>query len=425
MDHRVLAIFLTSFVTPFVNSTLSIALPQVAREFGIPPAAAVSLLVVLTLAVAALALPMGRLSDVVGAHRVFRAGLLVALAGLAASSTSPSLYALYAALALMGGGLAAVFGSNNALLVQIAPPGRRASVVGMNSMFVYIGLVSGPLVGGLLASVSWRLIFLPAVVLTALAHLLVGPPPAAPGRGAGYDWPGALLLSSAVVLLVMGFANVGLALTGLVLLALAVVLESRREAPILNVRLFKDVVFASSVASAFLNYLSTAALTPALSLLYQSVYGVPPGATGALLSVMSIAMAVFAPLAGRLSDRYQPALLAAAGSAILAASLFLYSRGTPIQWAPLYLFAIGLGFALFIVPNTTIILTSAPPGVASAMVAEARVLGQSASNSLAAYVLQRAGGLEAGVYDLLTLLGYFAVATAALSLARYLRRLAH
>jgi len=230
---------------------------------------------------------------------------------------------------------------------------------------------------------------------------------------------GALLLSSAVALLVLGFANVNLASAGLVLLALAVVLESRREAPILNVQLFKDVVFASSVAAAFLNYLSTAALTPALSLLYQSVYGVPPGATGALLSVMSIAMAVFAPLAGRLSDRYQPMLLAAVGSAILAASLFLYSRSASLQWAPLYLFAIGLGFALFIVPNTTIILTSAPPGVASAMVAEARVLGQSASNSLAAYVLQMAGDLETSVYGLLTLLGYFAVVSAVLGLARY------
>jgi len=150
-----------------------------------------------------------------------------------------------------------------------------------------------------------------------------------------------------------------------------------------------------------------------------------PGATGAPLSVMFIAIAIFAPLAGRLSDRYQPALLAAAGSAILAAFLFLYFRGALLQWAPLYLFAIGLGFALFIVPNTAMILTSAPPGVASAMVAEARVLGQSASNSLAAYVLQKAGDLETGVYNLLTLLGYFAVATAALSLARYLRKLAH
>jgi len=76
------------------------------------------------------------------------------------------------------------------------------------------------------------------------------------------------------------------------------------------------------------------AFTPALSLLYQFVYGVSPSAAGALLSVTSIAMAFFAHLAGRLGDRYQPALLAATGSAILATSLFLYSRGASIQWAP-------------------------------------------------------------------------------------------
>jgi len=132
---------------------------------------------------------------------------------------------------------------------------------------------------------------------------------------------------------------------------------------------------------------------------------------------MSTAMTVFVPLAGRLSDRYQPALLAAAGSAILAAFLFLYFRGALLQWAPLYLFAIGLGFALFIVHYLDVGFA----WVSSAMVAEARVLGQSASNSLGAYVLQRAGDLEVGVYGLLTLLGYFAVVSAALSLACYLR----
>ena len=129
--------------------------------------------------------------------------------------------------------------------------------------------------------------------------------------------------------------------------------------------------------AAFLSYLSTAALTPALSLLFQEEYGMTPQDAG-MLPGLQAAMAISAPLAGRLSDKKSPSAVSAGGAALLAASLFAYSHVALSSPSPHLLFLMGVDFAFFIVLNTTLILLSVPParrGTASALVAEARVVG--------------------------------------------------
>ncbi|MEM1598675.1 MAG: MFS transporter [Pyrobaculum sp.] len=421
MRRSVLAIYLSSFIMPFVASAVGVALPQMARGLGEPPVALMGVLVALTLVVAVFTLPMGRLSDIVGAGVVFRIGLAVVSAGAVASALAPNVVAVYSAVALMGLGLAALFGSNNALLMSLVPPERRASAVGVNSMFVYSGLTLGPLLGGFFAQVDWRLIFLLAAALAATAFVITEPHERRRGGVGKFDYAGAVLLGASITLIVIGLTySSPLLPLGVALLAVTAVVESKSGQPLVEVRLFRNLVFTASVAAAFLNYLSTASLTPALSLLFQESYGLSPRDAGMVLTAQAVSMAVLAPLAGRIADKLTPAPVAAAGAALLAAALFLYSHH--IDVAPIYLVAMGAGFALFIVPNTAMILTSAPPnarGVASALVAEARVLGQTISNAFASLVLRNAPSLATGVSSLLLVLGYLSVATAALSLLRY------
>ncbi|MGC9051262.1 MFS transporter [Pyrobaculum sp.] len=425
MDRALASILASSFVTPFIASALGVTLPALASSFGVPSTATVSLLVALTLAVAVFVLPFGRLADVAGYGRMFRAGLAVAGAGLASAALSPGLEALYGSLLVAGMGLAAVFGSNNALLFHIVPPERRATAVGLNSASVYLGLLAGPAVGGLLAQFSWRLIFAPAAFLILLSYALVGRVAAAGRAAGGFDVAGSVVLGGSIALVVLG-VDAGLwtaAALGAAGLAAAFLLESRREAPVLEVGLFRSVVFSASVAAAFLNYLSTAALSPSLSLLFQEVYKMAPRDAGFMLSLQALAMALLAPVAGRVSDRVSPSAVAALGAGVLAAALYLLSAEPSPTAAPWLLLALGAGFAFFIVPNTTIILSSVPPsrrGTASALVAEARVLGQSLSNAVASYVLRSAPGVAAGVSALTALLAYISVATVFLSLVRHL-----
>jgi DHA2 family multidrug resistance protein-like MFS transporter len=129
----------------------------------------------------------------------------------------------------------------------------------------------------------------------------------------------------------------------------------------------------------------------------------PPEA-GMLLALLALAMAISAPLAGRLSDKTSPSAVSAGGAGLLAASLFAYSHVALSSPSPHLLFLMGVGFAFFIVPNATLILLSVPParrGTASALVAEARVVGRSLSNAVAVNVLKSYSSLPSGVSALL------------------------
>ncbi len=188
-----------------------------------------------------------------------------------------------------------------------------------------------------------------------------------------------------------------------------------------DVVLFRSFVFSALLIAVFLSYLSTAALTPAFSLLFQEEYGMTPQDAGMLLGLQALAMAISAPLAGRLSDKTSPSAVSTGGAGLLAASLLAYSHLALSSPSPHLLFLMGVGFAFFIVPNTTLILLSVPlarRGAASALVAEARVVGQSLSNAVAVNVLRSYSSLPDGVSALL-LLSAVAVATAVLSTARY------
>jgi len=425
--NRVLvSVVLSSFVAPFSTSALGVSLPLVARDLGAASVDSVETLVALTLAVAMFVLPLGRAADLWGHVVVFRMGLLLAMAGFALASLSPNFLMLCGALAVGGVGLAAVFGSNNALLFQAVAPDRRASAVGINSMSVYLGLLTGPFLGGFLAQVSWRAVFLPALALLLASVVLAAGPSARQGRGGeSFDWVGAALLALSLALLVLGVSAASPLFTsfGLVASAFTGLYESRQRSPVVDVGLFRSFVFSALLIAAFLNYLSTAALTPALSLLFQEEYGMTPQDAGMLLGLQALAMAISAPLAGRLSDKTSPSAVSAGGAALLAASLFAYSHVALSSPSPHLLFLMGVGFAFFIVPNTTLILLSVPParrGTASALVAEARVVGQSLSNAVAVNVLRSYSSLPSGVSALLLLLSAVAVATAVLSTARYI-----
>ncbi len=290
------------------------------------------------------------------------------------------------ALAVGGVGLAAVFGSNNALLFQAVAPDRRASAVGINSMSVYLALLTGPFLGGFLAQVSWRAVFPPALALLLASVVLAGDPSPRQERGGeSYDWVGVALLALSLALVVLGVSAASPLFTsfGLAALVFTGLYENRQRSPVVDVGLFRSFVFSALLIAAFLSYLSTAALTPVLSLLFQEECEITPQEAGMLLALLALAMAISAPLAGRLSDKTSPSAVSAGGAGLLAASLFAYSHVALFSPSPHLLFLMGVGFAFFIVPNTTLILLSVPParrGTASALVAEARVVGQSLSS---------------------------------------------
>jgi EmrB/QacA subfamily drug resistance transporter len=382
-----------SFMTPFMSSSVTIALPVIGGEFAMDAVALGWVATSYLLAAAAFLLPFGRLADIHGRKRIFTLGLLVHSAASVLVAASPSGVFLIAARAAQGIGGAMVFGTGVAMLVSVYPPSERGRVLGINVAAVYLGLSLGPFAGGLLTQYfGWRSIFLVVAVLGACCLILVWrylKVEWAEAKGERFAVLGTVLYSVSLTALMLGFSSLpgwtGLALTGTGLAGLAIFLvrESTTAHPILNTSLFRgNPVFAFANLAALINYAATFAVTFLLSLYLQYIGGLDPRNAGLVLVAQPLMMAVLSPLAGRLSDRVAPRIVASIGMGIGVAGLALCAgigSGTPVVAVVLILALLGVGFALFSSPNTNAVMGSVERkhySVAAATLGTMRLTGQ-------------------------------------------------
>jgi MFS family permease len=215
-------------------------------------------------------------------------------------------------------------------------------------------------------------------------------------RGDRFDLTGSVIYGAAVVAVMYGFSVLP-DLKGVVLIAVGIIgvlifalYEMRIPSPVLDISLLtKNRIFAFSNLSALISYSATFAVTFLLSLYLQYMKGFTPGHAGSILIVQPVVMAIISPVAGRLSDRAEPRIVASAGMALTAIGLFLLvflTEETPIWYLVLILLVLGAGFGLFSSPNTNAIMSSVEKkyyGVASGMNGTMRLLGQMLSMGLA------------------------------------------
>jgi MFS family permease len=384
--------FTASFVTPFMSSAVTLALPAIERQFAMSAVTLGWVASSYLLAAAAFLLPFGRLADIYGRRRFFLAGAAVHAVTSVTVALVPSAPLLLAARALQGVGGSMLFGTSVALLVSAVPPEERGRALGVNVAAVYLGLSLGPVIGGLLTQyLGWRSLF-GAIALLSAALLLPAralPPDGASPRRERFDAPGALLYSVALTALMLGFtmlpgpAGIALLAAGALGLAGFGRRETRVEHPLIEARLFlRNRVFAFSNLAALINYAATFAVTFLLSLYLQYVRGLDAKSAGLLLIAQPAVMAVCSPVAGRLSDRIEPRLVASAGMAATTAGLVLCAfvgEATTIPSLAGILVVLGFGFALFSSPNTNAVMSSVDRpvySVASATLSTMRISGQ-------------------------------------------------
>lgn len=387
------------FLTPFMGSAVTVALPAIAVEFRLDAVSLGWVTSAFLLAAAALLLPFGRLADIVGRRRVFMAGLAVfALATLLCAAASSG-RVLIAFRLLQGAGGALVFGTGTAILTSVYPPARLGRAIGIAVACVYLGLSLGPFVGAMLTAwVGWRGIFIFTAPLAAGAAVLVAlylEGEWAEAAGEEFDLIGALLYGGALVALMVGLAQVadpaGVALAAAGLLGLGVFLawESRAGSPLLDLRLFRaNPVFLYSNLAALINYSATFGVPFLLSLYLQVVRGLAVETAGTVLVVQPVVQSLVSPLAGWLSERVEPRIIASAGMgvivfALLGLTTLSETAGLGLLLALLAL--LGLGFAAFSSPNTNAVMGAVEPrvyGIASGILGTMRLLGQMLSMAL-------------------------------------------
>jgi predicted MFS family arabinose efflux permease len=220
----------------------------------------------------------------------------------------------------------------------------------------------------------------------------------AASRGERFDFVGTILYSLMLFLIMYGFASLPNR-SGIIMLILGVAgllafihWETRTNSPVFNVRLFKNFTFAFSSLAALINYSATFAVTLLLSFYLQYVKDLDPQMAGLILVAQPVIMAITAPMAGRMSDRFNAHKIAALGMATVTLALFTFiflDANTPTNSIILGLAILGLGFGLFSSPNTNVIMGSVERrfyGVASATVSTMRLIGQTMSIGIATLV---------------------------------------
>jgi molybdenum cofactor cytidylyltransferase len=394
-----MAATLASFLTPFMDSATNVALPAISQEFAMDAVSLTWIRTAYLLAAAMFLVPFGKLADIHGRKRIFTYGtavftLAALLIGLSTSGTM-----LISVRVMQGFGSAMIFGTGVAILTSVFPPGERGRVLGISVAAVYLGLSLGPSIGGLLTQqLGWRSIFfvtvpLGLIVIGFVIWRLRGE--WAEVRGERFDLIGSAVYAVALVALMIGVSQlpaamgIGLIAIGVLGLAGFVVWEMRVQYPVLNINLLtSNRTFALSNVAALINYGATAAVAFLLSLYLQYIKGLTPQGAGLVLVAQPIVQAALSPLAGRLSDRIEPRIVASLGMALTATGLFLLifvSPATPLWAIVLRLVLLGLGFALFSSPNMNAIMGAVSKrfyGVASGTLGTMRLVGQMFSQGI-------------------------------------------
>jgi EmrB/QacA subfamily drug resistance transporter len=382
-----------------MDSGANVALPEISRQFGMDAVTLSWVRMAYLLAAAVFLVPFGKLADIYGRKRVYTYGTVIFIAAALVTGLSISTPMFLGGRILQGIGSALIFGTGVAILTSAFPAGDRGRVLGINVAAVYLGLSLGPSIGGLLtAQFGWRSIFFVSVALGAMALVFVWrrlKGEWAEARGESFDLPGSLIYAFSLVTLMLGISRLpgpaGAALVGagVVGLGCLVAWEMRTLVPVLDIRLLRsNHTFAFSNVAALINYSATAATAFLLSLYLRYIKGLDAQTAGLVLIAQPVVQAVFSPLAGRLSDRIEPRIVASTGMALTALGLVLLvvvSPTTPLWAIVLRLGLLGFGFALFSSPNMNAIMGSVEKrlyGVASAMLATMRLMGQMFSQGI-------------------------------------------
>lgn len=381
------------FLAPLSLSATLVAVPAIALDLQanavyaswIPTSFLLSNLITL--------LPAGRLSDSYGRKRLYIIGTSVFLLSSILAGIADSIEALLFFRVLQGMGAAMFFSTSMAIVGSVYSGHGRGAALGWMVASVYTGLTCGPLLGGWLTQhFGWHSVFLfqvPLSLLTILLSVFYMKGEWRSHEAVKLDWWGALLLAVWVLGLFVGMTNLPqpsalfFLATGIIFLLIFIRHSNVSANPIIRLKLvWQNHTLSRSLLSAIFMYSANYGLLFLLGLYLQYNRGLTPSDAGKMLMLQAVVMALVAPLAGRLSDRYSPRNLATSGclfAALGTLMLIFIDQQSSLSYIGAALMILGLGFGLFSTPNSNSIFGSVAEtrlGIVSALLNLARMMGQ-------------------------------------------------
>lgn len=411
------AIAFGTYVATMDFSIVNIALPTLSREFDASPDTVIWATLIFSLTATSLTLTAGRVGDLFGRRRVYLTGWFIFTVGMAGVGFAQSIGQLIALRAVQALGMSMVIANGTAIVVDAFPASERGRALGGTNAAVGAGLMSGPILGGLILSlVDWRAIFylrVPFGIAAFFMVLLVVRERSGTATGRRLDIPGALALFGALggTVLAMnrgvawGWTSpviLGLFALGVVSAVAFVRIERRSPSPIVSLDLFRIRTFTLSALTLILNFVGQAAVTFLMPFYLIQVHGYSTAQAGLVIVTIPVLMLALAPLSGYVADRFGFRYQQALGSALVTLgllSLTTLTAETPAVAIIARLSLIGLGSAIFQSPNSSAIMGSVPPqqlGTASASVATSRNIGNATGLALMGTILVAVASSQLG-----------------------------
>jgi EmrB/QacA subfamily drug resistance transporter len=385
-----------TFMSALDGSVVNAILPLIQGYFKTDVATVEWVVTIYLLMVSGLLLTFGRLGDLRGNKSVYVWGFVIFIVGSALSGFSPTPTFLIASRALQALGAAMLFANSPAILTKIFPGAQRGRALGLQGTMTYLGLTTGPFLGGWLASrFSWHTVFFINVPIGLLAVWLswrVIPNDLPFERKEQFDLYGSFTFMAGLVTLLFALNRgqawgwfspliLGLFTGSVFILFLFVWIELRTSAPMLDLSLFRSRVFNTAAISPVLNYIGIYSLLFLMPFYLIQGRGLAPAQAGLILTAQPLVMAIMAPFAGTFSDRIGAQIPTTLGMLIMGVGLFLISRLTPdspLVYVVTGLAVSGLGSGMFVAPNNSALMGAAPrnrQGIAAGVLALARNVG--------------------------------------------------
>ncbi len=390
-------VLINALTTPLMLSSVNVALPSIAMDLRINAVLLSWIPMAYLMASAMFVLFFGRLADMLGRKKIFLIGTFSAIITSLGAALSPTGEILVLFRFLQGVSAAMLYATQVAIISSVFPPPKRGGAIGLMVSVLYFGLAAGPLIGGILIEkFGWQACFLFQIPLAffVIVLALTRVPDEWADQDAVHsiidlDLKGAMIYGLAIVALAIGVSTLPSLgsmvsiLIGILGLWLFVRIENNAPHPIIDLSLFtENRVFSHSCLASFLMYTATFANVVLVSLYLQYLKGYPASTAGVIMMTQPLVMAILSPIAGRLSDRIEPRLLASLGVCLTVIGLVLLASMDSRSSYPTLIAALiitGTGFGLFSSPNTNAIMGSVEKsryGLAAGANAAMRVVGQ-------------------------------------------------
>lgn len=396
----------------FINgSSLLIALPVIFRGINLEPLQSSNfdyllwILMGYPLIQAVLVVTLGRIGDIFGRVRMYNLGFVIFTVGsillsLTWSTGAAGAIELIIFRLVQGVGGAMLMANSVAILTDAFPTNQRGFALGINMVAGIAGTFIGLILGGVLAELHWRWVFLfnvpIGVIGTAWSYIALRE--IGIHKAAKIDWLGNVTFAAGLTMLLVGVIYginpsatssmswttpfvLGMLLGGLAGLVLFALIEQRVKEPMFRLSLFRIRAFTAGNMAGFLSAVGRGGLEFMLVIWLQGIwlplhgydFEITPLWAGIYMLPLSAGFLIAGPISGFLSDRYGARLFATGGMVLTAVSFGLLMI-LPVNFVypgfALVLLLMGIASGLFVAPNTAAIMNSVPAesrGAASGM----------------------------------------------------------